>query len=197
MANDFTIEGYAEQEKKLRQMMSEDPDFRKRVHAALRKILAEVRKKVSQATSKQVPDDPRQAYRAVRSAVYKRILGGQVNILDKRKAGSPTNYQKPRKGLPNRGGNRWGRSERTKQLEGYDGPDRGFILRFLNDGVHNRQINSYTDRNGNSHSLRSGDGDRDGFDGRGWFGPTSQAEMEKASGELQQLIDDIINKIFV
>jgi hypothetical protein len=208
MAQDaFTIEGYEEQIKQLRQMMTDDPTFRRRINAVLGKVLKEARKAISEDAKSVVDNDPRNAYKAVRSAVYKRILGGQVNILQKRKAGTPTNYRKPLKGLPNRGGNRWGRSERTKQLEGYEGMDRGFILRFINAGTADRGILSYTDKGGTRHSLGSASsqnwktraltGNRGSIKGRNWFGGASHAALEKASLQIQELIDRIIAKEFV
>ena len=205
----ITIEGIDELNRKLEQMKTQGTDFEKRLREAIRKILgaarAELRKDA--ASGLDIKNDPRHAYKAVRSAVYKRILGGQVNILQKRRAGSPTSYRKPLKGLPRRGGNRWGRSERTKQLEGYEGTDRGFILRFLNAGTADRGITSYTDRTGTRHSLGSASsqdikthawtGNRGSIAARNWFGGASHAALEKASLQLQELIDRIIANEFV
>ena len=208
MAKDaFTIEGYEEQMKQLKRMMTDDPTFRRRINAVLGQVLKEARKAISDDAKNVVKNDPRHAYKAVRSAVYKRILGGQVNILQKRKAGTPTNYRKPLKGLPKRGGNRWGRSQRTKDLEGYEGMDRGFILRFINAGTADRGILSYTDRSGTRHNLGSASsrnwkthaltGNRGAIKARNWFGSASHAALEKASLQLQQLIDKIIANEFV
>lgn len=208
MAQDaFTIEGYDEQMKQLKRMMTDDPTFRRRINAVLGKVLKEARKAISDNARSVVGKDPRHAYKAVRSAVYKRILGGQVNILQKRKAGTPTNYRKPLKGLPKRGGNRWGRSQRTKDIEGYEGMDRGFILRFLNAGTVDRGITSYTDSGGTRHSLGSASsqnikthaltGNRGSITARNWFGGVSHAALEKASLQLQELIDKIIANEFV
>ena len=208
MAQDaFTIEGYDEQMKQLKRMMTDDPTFRRRINAVLGKVLKEARKAISEDAKNVVKNDPRHAYKAVRSALYKRILGGQVNILQKRKAGSPTGYRKPLKGLPKRGGNRWGRSQRTKELEGYEGMDRGFILRFLNAGTADRGILSYTDSGGTRHSLRSASsqnwkthaltGNRGAIKARNWFSGASHAALEKASLQLQELIDRIIANEFV
>jgi hypothetical protein len=193
--------------KQLKRMMTDDPTFRRRINAVLGKVLKEARKAISDNARSVVGKDPRHAYKAVRSAVYKRILGGQVNILQKRKAGTPTNYRKPLKGLPKRGGNRWGRSQRTKDLEGYEGTDRGFILRFLNAGTADRGITSYTDNGGTRHSLGSASsqnikthaltGNRGSISARNWFGGASHAALEKASLQLQQLIDRIIANEFV
>ena len=208
MAKDaFTIEGYDEQINQLKRMMTDDPTFRRRINDVLRQVLKEARKAISDDAKEVVKNDPRNAYKAVRSSVYKRILGGQVNILQKRKAGTPTNYRKPLKGLPKRGGNRWGRSQRTKDLEGYEGMDRGFILRFLNAGTADRGILSYTDRTGTRHSLGSASsqniktraltGNRGSIKARNWFGGASHAALEKASLQLQELIDRIIANEFV
>ena len=193
------IEGLDEQVKQLRRMMSEDPYFRRRVNAVIKTVLSEARREVVQHAQGAMDSDPRHAYKAVRSAVYRRILGGNLNILQKRKAGAPTSYQKPRKGLPLRGGNRWGRSERTKQLEGYEGTDRGFILRFINAGASNRAIRSYTDKNGDSFSLRTfaKGGSRGNIAARNWFGNASQAALEKASIRMENFIDQIINEEFI
>ena len=192
----FQTEGLQEQIKQLRQMMTDDPEFRKRVQSAIKEVFRVVRKAVSGEARGALKNDPRGAYKAVRTSVYRRILGGEVNILSKRKAGRPGNYQKPLKGLPKRGGNRWGRSERTKALEGYQGSDRGFILRFANAGVSDRQIHSYTDRGGTRHDLRSGNGNRGGYAGNNWFGPASQEHLEGAADTLQELIDKILNGMF-
>ena len=195
----FTIEGYEEQVKKLKSMMSDDPTFRRRVNAVIKQVLNEARKAISQDASSELKNDPRHAYKAVRSAVYKRLLGGQVNILQRRKAGQPTGYRKPLKGLPKRGGNRWGRSDRTKALEGYEGMDRGFILRFFNAGTVDRSIRSYTDKSGIRHDLRSAvkGGNRGNIAARNWFSSASHKALEQASLQMQELIDRIIAQEFV
>lgn len=193
------IEGLDEQVKQLRRMMSEDPYFRRRVNAVIKTVLSEARREVTQHAQGAMDSDPRHAYKAVRSAVYRRILGGNLNILQKRKAGAPTSYQKPRKGLPKRGGNRWGRSERTIELEGYEGTDRGFILRFVNAGASNRKIKTYTDSAGDRWSLRTSvkKGNRGNIAARNWFGNASQAALDKASIRMENFIDQIINEEFI
>ena len=203
----FETEGLNEQIQHLRKIMSDDPDFRRRVNAVIKRVLNSARKEIMDIAKGEMDSDPRHAYKAVRSAVYKRILGGQVNILAKRRAGTPTSYQKPLKGLPKRGGNRWGRSERTIQMEGYEGTDRGFILRFINAGTVDRSIRSYTDRTGVRHDLRSGssmnihthalNGNRGNITGRNWFGSASHTALLRASYDLNDFIDKIINEEFI
>ena len=87
--------GLQEQVAQLKRMMTNDPGFRKRVNAVIRRVLNEARQQIMNNAKGEMDSDPRHAYKAVRSAVYRRILGGQVNILQKRKAGKPGSYQKP------------------------------------------------------------------------------------------------------
>ena len=202
-------EGFAALQKKLEALQTKDPGMRTALQDVIRTVLKEVRRAVSNSAKSGLgmQSDPRKAYKAVRSAVYKRILGGQVNILSSRKAGKLGNYQKPKKGLPKRGGNRWGRSDRTNRLEGYEGMNRGFILRFLNAGAADRGIWSYTDKSGGRHALgsarsmniktRAYSGNRGSITARNWFGNRSQKELENVSDKLQRLIDEVIMEKFL
>ena len=126
--------------------------------------------------------DPRSAYRAIKSTVYRRIKGGNVSILSKRRASSKR-YPVPTSTR--------GRSQRTEQLMSYYGADRGFVLRFLNKGTKQRTVKGFNGRRG----FKSPDatGDRDRITGRNWFGHASQAEMEKAAAELEKMIDELIS----
>ena len=191
----ITVKGLDEHIAKMQKLISTSPNMEKRIREVIKKTLKEVRGKLAAGASSglQMESDPRKAYKAVRFAVYRRILGGQVNILQKRKAGKPGNYQKPLKGLPTKGGNRWGRSARTTAMEGYAGTDRGFVLRFLNAGTQSRRIVSYTNAQGEKHDIKRG-GNRGSIGARNWFGPASQKELEAAVGDIQKLMDRIINE---
>ena len=208
----ITITGIDELEKKLTQMRTEDPTFEKRLRGAIREILKEARKALSDdaKTNLQIKNDPRSAYKAVRSSVYKRLFGGQVNILNNRRAGAMKLYE-PQRTLTagQRGGNRKKRSQRTTDLMSYQGKDRGFILRFLNAGTGDRTINfkddpgrEYVDRGRRGGNLQKygktiNTGRRGNIGARNWFGQQSQREMQAAAGKLQELIDKIINDEFV
>lgn len=208
----ITITGIDELEKKLTQMRTEDPTFEKRLRGAIREILKEARKALSDdaKTNLQIKSDPRSAYKAVRSSVYKRLFGGQVNILNNRRAGAMKLYE-PQRTLTagQRGGNRKKRSQRTTDLMSYQGKDRGFILRFLNAGTGDRTINfkddpgrEYVDRGRRGGNLQKygktiNTGRRGNIGARNWFGQQSQREMQAAAGKLQELIDKIINDEFV
>ena len=127
--------------------------------------------------------DPRHAYKAVRMAVYRRLFGGQVNILQSRRHGSMRLYEQPRKLDQNphqRGGNRIQRSRRTEDLMSYQGKDRGFVLRFLNQGTADRNTRY---------------GHRGAIGARQWFGSASQREMQQAAGDIDRMIDDIVQGI--
>jgi hypothetical protein len=84
----------------------------------------------------------------------------------------------------------------------YEGISRGFVLRFLNDGTGVRAIHSM-----GGNALRSGSvsilatkslgGNRGSISARNWFGGASHKELEAVAGEMQSLIDKIINEEFV
>ena len=187
MAENGTIEvtGLDERIKKMGELSTKNPEMRKRINEVIRQNLAKVRKSLQgdARTGLQMQSDPRNAYKAVRMAVYRRLFGGQVNILQSRKAHGGRLYEPPRRGtsdLKGRGGNRTLRSGRTEQLMSYQGSDRGFILRFLNAGTADR---------------KSRYGNRGAISARNWFGPRSQAEMERAAQDLDKMIDDIITGV--
>lgn len=131
------ITGLEERIKQMGELSTKNPLMRKRINEVIRQTLAKVRKTLQgeAQTGLQMGSDPRKAYKAVRMAVYRRLFGGQVNILQSRKAHGGRLYEPPRRGTSDpkgRGGNRALRSARTEQLMSYQGADRGFILRFLN-----------------------------------------------------------------
>lgn len=181
ITDNFQTDGFVEQKKELEKLMMSNPAMEKKVQGLIRKVLGEVRKNIGSAAREAMESDPRNAYKAVRSAVYKRILGGNVNILQKRRASGRGGSYTPTKTLKNgqRGGNRILRSERTMMLESYIGSDRGFVLRFLNAGTQQRST-IY----GNRGSIAT----------RNFFGNRSHADMEKAAQNLETLIDELIKQ---
>ena len=201
----ITIEGIDELNRKLEQMKTQGTGFEKRLREAIRKILGQARAELRKdaASGLDMKSDPRHAYKAVRFAVYKRIFGGQVNILQSRRAGSRTNYEPERTlNASKRGGNRRARSNRTQDVMSYEGVDRGFILRFLNDGMTktNPRTIRFTEndrRKVDQWNKHPNTGNRGSIAARNWFGPRSQRELERASAHIQELIDKIINDEFV
>ena len=127
------------QEANLRAAMSTDPKMRKVMQQHIREALFEARRDVMSAFPAE--HDPREARRAIRTSVYDKVLGGNINILTGKKAHGTNSYEPQRKLTPGqRGGNRRKRSERTKQIMSYAPLDRGFILRFVNSGTKTRVI---------------------------------------------------------
>ena len=203
----FEVDGFVEQRKELDKLLMSNPEMEKKVQGLIRVVLKTVRRSLGQAASQQMENDPRKAYQAIRTSIYKRILGGNVNILHKKRAGKPGSYA-PTRTLRSgqRGGNRRDRSERTMKLESYYGSDRGFILRFLNAGTQDRVIN-FLPNSSREHVHRGsqgGDlqkygrtvntGNRGRISTRNWFGSRSQKEMENAAEMLTQFIDQLIKQ---
>ena len=203
MSATVEIKGLDERIKQFGELSTENPLMRKRISAIIRKVLSSARKALQNDAQSGLgmKQDPRKAYKAVRMAVYRRILGGQVNILQSRKAGQGNYYEPPRKlRAGQRGGNRAKQSERTRQLMSYEGNERGFILRFLNDGTGDRAIHSMGDKSLNRGSVsilktKGIGGNRGSIQARHWFGGASQAELERAAQELDDYIDKLINGI--
>ena len=182
ISGDIYTEGFVELRKELDRMMMTNPEMEKKVQAIISDVLKQVRANMTQEAQSVMASDPRHAARAVRSMVYRQILGGQVNILNKKRAGQPGNYEPLRTLQPRQvGGNRRPRSERTKRLQGYMGSDRGFVLRFLNAGTNTRDTKY---------------GNRGAIAATNWFGRRSQQAMEVASKNLANYIDELIKKEF-
>lgn len=205
MTNNGTIElkGLQEFEKKLSQLKTDNPGFEKRLRDAIRKVLGHARANLRKnaASGLNMNSDPRHAYKAVRFAVYKHIFGGQVNILQSRRAGSPSNY-KPDRTLDQskRGGNR--RRRQSRDLGIYEGVDRGFVLRWLNGGMtktNPREIKftSNEKRHVDKWNKHPNTGNRGAIRARNWFINASLQELNHVAGEMQILIDKIIKEEFV
>lgn len=135
--NDVVI---LEQQKALEAALSTNPKTQKVLRRIIRKYVLEARKQVV-AGIKFKHGDPRGARQAVRTAVYKKVFGANINIYDSRKAHGTNAYKEPRKGSTGRGGNR---RVRTSLDRGKYAPlDRGFILRWINQGVGERSIQNF------------------------------------------------------
>ena len=183
------VTGLDELSKKLDRLQAHDSQMEQRITKIIREAIKAARSMVTQDAKGAVGNDPRHAYKAVRSMVYKRILGGNISILQKRKAGSgKSGYEPPRTLRPGqRGGNRVPRSTRTQQVMDYEGSDRGFILRFLNSGTGQRTAGT---RNGRLH------GNRGSIAARNWFPSSGQRAMNAAAQYIIDEIDRLIAEEF-
>ena len=204
MADTGTIEikGLEERIKQLGEASTKNPMMEKRIREVIRKVLSEVRKNMQRSAKVglNMNADPRNAYKAIKMAVYRRIFGGNVSILSPRRAGSMRLYEPPRKGTSDplgRGGNRMKRSTRTIDMMSYQGGDRWMVLQWLNNGTRDRysgsgrngktlsQYNAFVERTG-------GRGKRGHIAARNWFGSASQRELENAAANLDKMIDEIV-----
>lgn len=208
MADNIEIDGFVERRQELERLLMTNPEMEKKVQGLIRKVLLTVRNAVARAASSKMEADPRQAYRAVKTAVYRQILGGSVSILNKKRPGIQMSAYEPIKKLqPNqRGGNRKPRSDRSNDLLKYAGPDRGFVLRFLNAGTTTRGIKFHYDesrqtvhrgsRGGNlqKYGKTINTGNRGRIGARNFFPESSHTAMQSASEQLARLIDMMIKQ---
>jgi hypothetical protein len=186
MVDNIQVDGFVKQRQELESLLMSNPAMEKKVQGLIRKVLLAVRREVSKNAKDVMKSDPRKAYKAVKSTVYRQILGGSVSLYNKRHAKGGNTYEPSRKlRTGQRGGNRVPRSQRTQQMMSYDGSDRAFILRFLNQGTSNREAGS---RGGHLS------GNRGRISPRNFFSTSSHTAMQKAARELTTLIDDLIKK---
>lgn len=202
------IDGLIQQRQELEQLMMSNPQMEKRVQKLIRQVLKAARKEVSNAAKGAIKTDPHKAYKAVKTAVYRQILGGSVSILNKRGT-KFDNYEPPRKLQPGqRGGNRRARSQRSDQLLHYASDSRAFVLRFLNSGTQGRVIEFTSDphrpkvkRGSQGGDIRkygktTNTGRRGNIAARNFFGNSSHIAMQHAAGQLSTLIEELIKKEF-
>ena len=168
--------------RKFEKLKTSDPELARMLNAEIRKMLREVRNELSgdAQVGLRMESDPRQAYRAIRHSVYRRIFGGNVNILSGKR----------------RGGNRGALAGRRE----YFGAKRGFVLRFLNQGTKERYIGNRNDKYHQKwYDEKVASGSREGFRGhidpRNWFGNASQSAMERAAEKLDSYIENVITKL--
>lgn len=137
----FVVEGLQEQMKQLDALLASNPEMEKRMRRVISKVMVKAQKWTQKEIAGDLPNDPRHAAKAVRKAVYRRILGGNINILRKSRATEGASNYTPTRTLKSgqRGGNRRLRSERTHRMDSYNASDRGFILYWLNSGTGTRQ----------------------------------------------------------
>ena len=177
--NGVEIEGYVENARKLERLLTSDADFAANYRKLIRKVLQEARRRVANDVRFNIGigKDPRDAYKAVKMSVYKSIFGGNISILNRRRAGNiKTTYHAPRTSTPGqRGGNRHPISGRTLAINSYYGVDRAFLLRWLESGTKERKAGTRDDR---MHGKRGSIGAMHVF-------------SEDAPKELQQAINDI------
>ena len=181
---------YLQQKEVLEKALSTNPDTEKALRKLIQEVLKEVRPEVVSAIRSRLHTDPRGAAHGVRRIVYKKILGGNLNILNMRKkAGAPIDYEPPRKLDRNpkqRGGNRVPRGNRTDTVMHYGPHDRAWILRMVNSGTGERTA-----------GTRGGrlSGNRGAIAARNFFGTAASPALMRAADRLGTLIDSELQKM--
>ena len=186
------------QEQNLRAAMSTDPKMRKVIQHHIREALFEARREVMAAFP--ADHDPRESRRAVRTSVYDKVLGGNINILTGKKAHGTTSYE-PQRSLVagQRGGNRRKRSQRTQQIMSYGPLDRGWILRLIASGTKTRVIGFRNTQKSNRNRynarvarIHGGDkfhtGNRGAIAARNWFMPAAESSLGNAAQNIAEMI---------
>lgn len=180
-------------EEEIESLLTSNPRAAKAFDKAIRKLLQRTARDVRRANAAAIGNDPRKAARAVKTAVYKRILGGAVSILDKKRAsGTRARLVRARKLDSNphqRGGNRMQRSQRTEDMETYFGSDRAFVLRFLNSGADRTNAGAMRSRSG---SHLKAPANRGIITARNFFDAATTRAME---ANMAQFEEDFRNEL--
>lgn len=169
------------QKKALEDALASNPKTAAKLRKMIREVILEERKKLvsSAEGAARMKSDPRGAAQSVRTSVYKRVLGANINIYSSRRSGCPSAYQ-PERHPSKVGGNRRPVSYNTQRINNYGPHDRGFVLRFLNVGTDMKRKTRY--------------GNRGGIAARNWFERTAEPLMEQAVEKLSELIDQELDK---
>jgi hypothetical protein len=182
--SDVEVSGIIENQAMFERLLTNEPNFDRNIRGLIRKALREARNNLSKDARSYIANDPRKAARAVKSAVYKELFGGNLSILQKRRSGAKYELKRHRKVEQNPkmwGGNRRKVDTGTDayRLDRYYGADRGFILRFINGGTVSRMS-----RYGNRGSIRQ----------TNWFGHTAPWQMESAAERVAEAINGYIKE---
>ena len=107
------------------------------IRKVFRKVMAPVRKAVQSSAKQAILNDPREAWKGVRVITLKKGAGAIVGLLNPYGGIKSSGlFRRPRGGKSGIIRNR-AKSDRTKQVEGYFGKDRAWILRIINQGTVN------------------------------------------------------------
>lgn len=182
------------QAQNLQAAMTTDPKMRKVIQQHIREALFAARREVMNSVNF-ANGDPHESVKSIRTSVYEKVLGGNINILTGKSAKSGGNGYEPRRTLrpKQRGGNRRERGDRTKAIQGYSPYKRGFILRFVNSGTKTRYANG---RNGRTeaqyikHVLNTGGTyHRGAIAARNWFMDAAERALGYAAQNIANMIE--------
>lgn len=188
-----------QEQKALEAALSTNPKTQKALQKLVREVVLEARRNVVNSI-KFDNGDPRGTRQAVRSTVYRKILGGNINILNSKKTHGKNSYITPKTSRgKKRGGNRMARSPRTQQILDYSGLDRAFIMRFVDSGTKQRFVgfrnamssnhNRYLQTKARWDAGGNRTGNRGAIAARGFFTRYGERAMELAADRLAELIE--------
>lgn len=168
------------QAKRIEQLMTDNPDLRKKIQDVIRQDMWKARNAVVRNVASVFDNgDPAEARRAIRNIVYEQILGGNLNIRNMKQGTACWKVRQiDRKVDLNphmRGGNRIKRSFKTVRMHGYEGKARGMILRWVDQGTDDRET-----RYGNRGSITP----------RNFFQPTAEAALSVIAQHIAQMIEN-------
>lgn len=202
----------------LKRLLSTDPVMKKKLEETISDVMFLARKHASEEIKQYMFDDAREAYRAVHNSVYKRVVGGSLNIFTRRRVLRKGNWiPKPSNRYGNITGPVRGRTRRTLDFYGYNGIDRGMILRWNSEGTAARYTKNMDgkaidmekrakirDRRGGWHNKSKGErfkyaeiGGRGGASmtngrARGMFTKAAMPEVNTVETQFQLLVDKIL-----
>ena len=159
--------------------------------ADIRKVFGKVAKPVKQTVQQgaraAMRKDPRKAWKGVRVITLKNGRGVVVGLLNPRKAGNA--MAMPPRPTGGRSGIRRNRkrSARTNQMDGYQGADRAWILRIVNQGTVNGPREAGT-RGTLKKTANRGEISANRFFDR------AEAGMQRASQQLAVELGKVIEK---
>ena len=190
-----------QEQKALEAALSTNPKTQKALQKLIREVVLEARRRVVNSI-KFDNGDPRNTRQAVRTTVYRKILGGNLNLFQgkRRKDRHNNTYHAPKKLRPGqRGGNRMKRSRRTQQILSYSPIDREFIMRFVDSGTKQRFVGFRNERKANHNRYlqtkalwdagENRTGNRGAIAARGFFARYGERAMELAADRLAGLIE--------
>lgn len=197
---DFNFDYVVKKHAGLERMLSTDPQTKEKLQGLIKSVLIEARLEIVDAATRAMKSDPRGAARAVRTTVYEKILGGNVNIYNPRKAHGKTSYVPARKGSTGRGGNRKERSGETERYMSYDGLDRGFVLRWVNSGMTKTsprkiKFKQNDKRKQDKWNRNPNSGNRGAIAARNFFMTAGKPAMDRAMSKLSKLIEQEFGNI--
>lgn len=162
------------------------PQFRRIV----KRELSVARRNVAKEARRVLKNDPRQAWKGVKTVTYRKTLGGNIAILEPKGRVWRSDWKKPRKVRSGKiGGNRvTPHPDYTVRRDSYWGASRAFVLRFINSGTNIREAGRFSTKFKGANRGRI---TRE----TGWFEKAANREAEAAVERIQeQLTNEVIRE---